>query len=179
MTFSLYPSDGSLQGELQTYKRFKNEENSNKKQKKTTKKKKKLEDGNDDYDYDEEEEDNFTSLNSSSALDGLDGILGFTWKRVILDEAHCIKNVATVASRACCLLNAERRWCVSGTIIQNSLDDVYALMKFLRHEPWCQRSFWKAAITDVSDMSEALGRVKRLLTPIMLRRTKETLDENG
>ena len=116
------------------------------------------------------------------------GLLGHTWKRVILDEAHCVKNTATVASRACCMLQAERRWCVSGTIIQNSLEDVYALLKFLRHEPWCQPSFWKAAVSSklrsnaedhLEQKQEALDRVKRLLPPIMLRRTKDSVDKDG
>jgi DNA repair protein RAD5 len=107
------------------------------------------------------------------------GLLGFGWKRVILDEAHCIKNAATGASKACCILQAERRWCVSGTIIQNSLDDAFALLKFLRHEPWCEHGFWKAAIGKVEDREVALDRVKRVLQPIMLRRTKETLDKDG
>ena len=107
------------------------------------------------------------------------GLLATKWKRVILDEAHCIKNTSTVASRACCLLQGERRWCVSGTIIQNSLNDVYALMKFLKHEPWCQNGFWRAAIGKVEDLDVALNRLKRLLKPVMLRRTKETVDKEG
>ena len=107
------------------------------------------------------------------------GLLGMQWKRLILDECHSIKNNATIVSRACCLLRAERRWCVSGTIIQNSLDDVFALLKFLRHEPWCERSFWKTAVVNESDMNVALDRVRRVLSPIMLRRTKESRDSNG
>ena len=109
----------------------------------------------------------------------LSGLLSYGWKRVILDEAHCIKNAATGASKACCMLQAERRWCVSGTIIQNSLDDAFALLKFLRHEPWCEGGFWKAAIGKVEDREIALDRVKRVLQPIMLRRTKATLDKDG
>lgn len=114
------------------------------------------------------------------------GLVGHSWKRIILDEAHCVKNTATVASRACCLLQAERRWCVSGTIIQNSLDDVYALLKFLKHEPWCQSSFWKATISSnlrnndsMETKQQALDRVRRLLAPIMLRRTKASVDKAG
>lgn len=128
-------------------------------------------------------------LACSKAPEGsrMTGLLGHQWKRVILDEAHYIKNTTTVASRACRMLHAERRWCVSGTIIQNSLDDVYALLKFLRHEPWCQHSFWKAAISSKlrsvestpEDKQQALDRVRRVLTPIMLRRTKASLDQNG
>jgi SNF2 family DNA or RNA helicase len=142
------------------------------------------------------------------------------WSRVILDEAHGIKNTTTAISKACCLLCAPKRWCVTGTPIQNSLKDVYGLVKFLKHEPWCDASFWRRMITDVmndtnnnnkeknnknkkegtgrdkktkseDDEEEedvdvdgegfrtALGRVKRLLMPMMIRRTKQSLDKNG
>jgi SNF2 family DNA or RNA helicase len=94
-------------------------------------------------------------------------LLSRKWKRVILDECHAMKNPGTCAAKACYAINAERRWCVSGTIIQNSLEDVYSLMRFLRHEPWCEQGFWKAAITKASDMHIALDRVKRVLGSIM------------
>lgn len=118
------------------------------------------------------------------------------WLRVVLDEAHCIRNQSTVASKVCCNLKGEHLWCVSGTIIQNSLDDVFGIMKFLKHEPWCMSAFWKAAITapanakqedDELDNPErrheslqtALDRVRRLLRPIMLRRTKDSVTKDG
>ncbi|KAG7345217.1 SNF2-related protein [Nitzschia inconspicua] len=106
-------------------------------------------------------------------------LLSKNWKRIILDECHYIKNPSTLAAKACGRLDAERRWCVSGTIIQNSLEDVYSLMKFLRHQPWCEHGFWKAAVTTAPDTAIALDRVKRVLTPIMIRRTKESIDKEG
>jgi hypothetical protein len=36
------------------------------------------------------------------------------WKRVVLDEAHTIKNDNTEVARACCLVQSERRWCLTG-----------------------------------------------------------------
>lgn len=113
--------------------------------------------------------------------------------RVVLDEAHSIRNQRTLVSKVCCELKARHRWCVTGTIIQNSLDDVFGTMKFLRHEPWCWPAFWKAAITipsrndgndlDVERHREslniALDRVRRLLGPIMLRRTKDSKTIDG
>jgi len=120
------------------------------------------------------------------------------WLRVILDEAHCIKNQHTLASKACCAIEADYRWVVTGTIIHNSLDDVFGLLKFLRHQPWCEPAFWKTAITtemnrtavkqesndedvlaEPSGMMVALGRVRRLLGPLMLRRTKNSLNADG
>ena len=45
-------------------------------------------------------------------------LLAFDWKRIILDEAHGIKNPSTIVSKACRMLKAESRWCVTGTPIQ-------------------------------------------------------------
>jgi DNA repair protein RAD5 len=106
-------------------------------------------------------------------------LLSKTWKRVILDECHTIKNHTTMVAKACFLLRAERRWVVSGTIIQNSLEDLYSLLRFLRHEPFCEHAFWSSAVTNAPDFSVSLNRVKNILSPIMIRRTKETRDKSG
>ena len=130
-------------------------------------------------------------------------LLKHEFLRIILDEAHCVKNHRTLASQMCCRLVARHRWCASGTVFQNSLDDIYGMIKFLRHEPWCHSSFWKAAITRPSEQQQpapqqnqsepgqgpvpatavglqlALDRVRRLLSPLMLRRTKHSLSVDG
>lgn len=43
------------------------------------------------------------------------------WFRVVLDEAHIIKEATTVQSKAACALKAERKWCLTGTPIQNKV----------------------------------------------------------
>ena len=53
-----------------------------------------------------------------------DLLFSLQWFRVILDEAQLIKNPKTLVSRAACALRAEHRWCLSGTPIQNSVDEL-------------------------------------------------------
>jgi DNA repair protein RAD5 len=66
-------------------------------------------------------------------------------------------------------------------------------MQFLKHEPWCLPTFWKAAITKPmtaggdeldnetkrENLDMVLDRVRRLLSPLMIRRTKESVTQDG
>jgi hypothetical protein len=56
-------------------------------------------------------------------------LYGVRWHRVVLDEAQSIKNSRTLAAAACWALVARHRWCLSGTPIQNSVEDVYSYFK--------------------------------------------------
>ena len=55
-----------------------------------------------------------------------------SWRRVILDEGHTIRNAKTKAAEAACSLKAESRWVLTGTPIVNNIKDLHSLVKFLR-----------------------------------------------
>lgn len=99
------------------------------------------------------------------------------WFRVILDEAQTIKNHRTQVARACCSLLAKNRWCLSGTPIQNSIDELFSYFRFLKHEPYSKyKSFFEAIkIPILRDMSRGYAKLQLILRSIMLRRTKGTL----
>uniref|UniRef100_A0A804QEN6 SWI/SNF-related matrix-associated actin-dependent regulator of chromatin subfamily A member 3-like 1 n=1 Tax=Zea mays TaxID=4577 RepID=A0A804QEN6_MAIZE len=102
------------------------------------------------------------------------------WFRVILDEAHVIKNSAARQTKAVIALNAERRWVVTGTPIQNSSFDLYPLMAFLRFQPFSIKSYWQSLIQRPLEKGSKAGlsRLQNLLGAISLRRIKEMDDGN-
>ena len=68
------------------------------------------------------------------------------WWRVILDEAHVIKNANAQHSKAVTNLKATCRWIVTGTPIQNGSLDLFSLMAFLRFEPFSIKSYWRSLV---------------------------------
>lgn len=55
-----------------------------------------------------------------------------SWRRVILDEGHVIRNARTQTAIAACDLKAESRWVLTGTPIVNSIKDLHSMVKFLK-----------------------------------------------
>lgn len=97
------------------------------------------------------------------------------WWRVILDEAHVIKNHKANQSVAVTMLNAKRRWVVTGTPIQNGSMDLFSLMSFLRFDPFSVKSYWDNLVQRpiAQGNAKGLSRLQALMATISLRRTKE------
>nr|XP_057938990.1 transcription termination factor 2 [Doryrhamphus excisus] len=104
-------------------------------------------------------------------------LLRVAWSRVILDEAHNIKNPKVQTSMAVCQLRAGARWAVTGTPIQNNLLDMYSLLKFLRCSPFDEYKLWKAQVDNGSKRGRE--RLNILTRTLLLRRTKDQLDSSG
>ncbi|CAA7259589.1 unnamed protein product [Cyclocybe aegerita] len=58
------------------------------------------------------------------------------WKRIVLDEAHNIKERSTNTAKAAFELKAKYRWCLSGTPLQNRVGELYSLIRFLGGDPF-------------------------------------------
>lgn len=56
--------------------------------------------------------------------------------RVILDEAHNIKDRQSNTARAVNMIKTQKRWCLSGTPLQNRIGEMYSLIRFLDIEPF-------------------------------------------
>ena len=62
---------------------------------------------------------------------GDSGLLSVAWERIILDEAHNIKNHKSLTAMSVCRLRARYRWALTGTPIQNDLLDMYSLLRWV------------------------------------------------
>lgn len=100
------------------------------------------------------------------------------WFRIVLDEAHQIRNAATQVSKACCDLAAQRRWAVTGTPVQNGLGDLGALIKFLRIKPFDEGQGWAQHIISPLKMGDmdVVTKLRLLVDSITLRRLKDTIN---
>ncbi|GAB5576762.1 helicase-like transcription factor isoform X1 [Prionailurus iriomotensis] len=96
------------------------------------------------------------------------------WLRVILDEGHAIRNPNAQQTKAVLDLEAERRWVLTGTPIQNSLKDLWSLLSFLKLKPFLDREWWHRTIQRPVTMGDegGLRRLQSLIKNITLRRTK-------
>ena len=97
------------------------------------------------------------------------------WHIVVLDEAQAIKSPEAKATRAVCQLQTTHRMCLSGTPIENNLDELWSQFAFLM--PGLlgdRRSFTKRFRTPIEKKSDDLrrGQLVRRIQPFILRRTK-------
>ncbi|KAF2020896.1 hypothetical protein BU24DRAFT_416559 [Aaosphaeria arxii CBS 175.79] len=110
------------------------------------------------------------------------GCFAVHWYRIILDEAHTIKNRNAKMTKACYGVRSHYRWCLTGTPMQNNLDELQSLIKFLRIQPYCEMANWKDSITGPMKNNRgnlAMRRLQIFLKAFMKRRTKEVLKKEG
>ncbi|KAJ8013108.1 hypothetical protein DPEC_G00049860 [Dallia pectoralis] len=117
------------------------------------------------------------SMDSEKVPSDLPPLMRVDWARVVLDEAHNIKNPKVQTSMAVCKLRAKARWAVTGTPIQNNLLDMYALLKFLRCAPFDEYKLWKSQVDNGSNRGGE--RLNILTRTLLLRRTKDQVDSAG
>ncbi len=103
-------------------------------------------------------------------------LAGLKWGYVILDESQAIKNITSQARKAVQQLQARNRMVLSGTPVQNSTFDLYAQMDFLNPGMLGSPDFFRTQFANPVDRNgdkEAAARLRRLVYPFVLRRTKE------
>jgi len=100
------------------------------------------------------------------------------WFRVILDEAHTIRESRAAQSQAIFNLWAQRRWCMTGTPIQNRIDDLGSLTRFLRLYPYDTAAGFAQYIRAPAQSGDAdfLKTLRVFVDSFTLRRLKDRVD---
>jgi SNF2 family DNA or RNA helicase len=90
--------------------------------------------------------------------------------RVVLDEAQAIKNCKSQTSIACRALMAKHRWALSGTPIQNNVEELFPYFKFLRVKHTGNFQVFKENFCS-SNNKDSTTRLHSFLKQFMIRRT--------
>jgi SNF2 family DNA or RNA helicase len=103
------------------------------------------------------------------------------WQTIVIDEAQAIKNMTTKRSQAAMNLKAGFKLITTGTPIENHLGELWNLFRFINpgllgsFESFNQR--FAVPIEKYQD-KQARNKLKKLIQPFLLRRTKnEVLEE--
>ena len=97
------------------------------------------------------------------------------WRRLVADEAQTIKNPSTTVARAVVSIPAEHRIALTGTPVENRLDELRAVVDFVNPGMLGSASTFRArfAVPIESHRDEAAAsRLRALTAPFVLRRLK-------
>ncbi|EPZ34419.1 Helicase domain-containing protein [Rozella allomycis CSF55] len=96
------------------------------------------------------------------------------WYRIVLDEAHNIKQPNSLMARACTNLSGERRWCLTGTPLQNRLSDLYSLVRFMKVYPLVEKEQFARHFGSDTRIAN-IQKLQTFIKSIVLRRMKDQL----
>lgn len=102
------------------------------------------------------------------------------WQTIVLDEAQAIKNMATKRSQAAMELRGEFKMVATGTPIENHLGELWNVFRFIN--PGLLGSLKQfnvkfASPIEKTEDKKARVRLKKLIQPFILRRTKNQVLE--
>lgn len=97
------------------------------------------------------------------------------WGAVVFDEAHTLKNPRTQVSRAARELDAQFRIALTGTPIENTVDDLWAILRVVTPTMFPVRAVFRRRFTKAVESGDdgALRRLRAAVSPAMLARTKD------
>ncbi|GEO81413.1 DEAD/DEAH box helicase [Pararhodospirillum oryzae] len=99
------------------------------------------------------------------------------WAMLVLDEAQAIKNPDTQRARTALALTADFRVALTGTPIENSLDELWSLFRFLNPGLLGGRSAFTQRFAGPQAQADPTARaaLRALVRPFLLRRTKASV----
>jgi len=97
------------------------------------------------------------------------------WHTIVLDEAQAIKNALTKRSQAVMALKGDFRMAVTGTPLENHLGELWNLFRFINPGLLGSQEKFNERFANPIEKQQDAGaraRLRRLIQPFILRRTK-------
>ncbi|KAJ1699435.1 hypothetical protein LUZ63_007947 [Rhynchospora breviuscula] len=103
----------------------------------------------------------------------------FSWRYVIIDEAHRIKNENSLLSKTMRLYKTNYRLLITGTPLQNNLHELWSLLNFLLPEIFSSAETFDEwfQISGENDQQEVIQQLHKVLRPFLLRRLKSDVEK--
>ncbi|XP_077315307.1 chromodomain-helicase-DNA-binding protein 6 [Lithobates pipiens] len=99
------------------------------------------------------------------------------WSCVIIDEAHRLKNRNCKLLEGLKLMALEHKVLLTGTPLQNSVEELYSLLNFLEPNQFPSESTFLEEFGDLKT-EEQVKKLQSILKPMMLRRLKDDVEKN-
>uniref|UniRef100_A0A3B4AM20 Uncharacterized protein n=1 Tax=Periophthalmus magnuspinnatus TaxID=409849 RepID=A0A3B4AM20_9GOBI len=99
------------------------------------------------------------------------------WRCVVIDEAHRLKNRNCKLLEGLKLMNLEHKVLLTGTPLQNSVEELFSLLNFLEPLQFPSESAFLEEFGDLKT-EEQVKKLQAILKPMMLRRLKDDVEKN-
>lgn len=99
------------------------------------------------------------------------------WRACVIDEAHRLKNNKCKLLEGLHLLTLESRLLLSGTPLQNNIQELYSLLSFLEPSQFSSQTEFLKEFGDMQN-EDQVKKLQALLKPLMLRRMKEDVEKS-
>ncbi|CAB9513014.1 ISWI chromatin-remodeling complex ATPase ISW2 [Seminavis robusta] len=100
----------------------------------------------------------------------------FAWKYLVIDEAHRLKNDASMFSKTVRSFRTANRLLLTGTPLQNNLHELWALLNFLLPDIFSSSEqfdeWFDLEVDDEQAKKDMISQLHKVLRPFMLRRLK-------
>jgi SWI/SNF-related matrix-associated actin-dependent regulator of chromatin subfamily A member 5 len=103
----------------------------------------------------------------------------FSWRYIVIDEAHRIKNENSLLSKTMRIYNTNYRLLITGTPLQNNLHELWSLLNFLLPEIFSSSETFDEwfQISGENDQQEVVQQLHKVLRPFLLRRLKSDVEK--
>ncbi len=95
------------------------------------------------------------------------------YRVVVLDEAQAIKNWNSQTAQACFSLQGRTRLAITGTPIENRLEDLWSIFHFLQPDLLGEKGYFQSQLQAGHSNAHYFSKIKKKIRPFLLRRKKE------